>query len=934
MSETSEPRQARIKEIFASAISLGPASRIAALDDACGGDLELRQAVEALLDDYESAQHFFAQFPQDFARDALASTTAARTFSPGDVAAGRFRIVGFLGAGGMGEVYEADDLLLAHEQVALKTLPPGIAGDAHAIARLKREMTLARQVTHLNVCRVFDVYEHLSDSAAPIAFFTMELLRGETLAARLRRSASLSTADATPWVQEMAAALGTAHAAGIIHGDFKPGNVMIVPSPDGRERLVITDFGLARRASTETLSRSVNTAGKIWGTPFYMAPEQFAGQPPTRASDVYALAAVAFELVTGKRACDKDSAAWSALDATWRDAIRQCLGENPAARLQTVDELVSALTAVKPRSTPRWRWSAGLAALGLVGLLLILQAPATLRPGSAHENAAAVTIARQQNIAVLGFTNADGTPEGQAFSRGLAAVLADQLDIVSADKPRFSFAPAAAALDPDANSPIRVHRMLGADMIVTGRVEGAAAQRHITMELHHASAQQPTLMQSRRIDIGDRDQVLPQVRTQLAEMLGIRVASPSVLAVDSRADKSAAVEVWYVRGRGYLEQGREPRLDAARADAAIGALRQAIQLDDQYAPAYAALSEALTLKYEATKNASKDTQLLDQAERNADEACRLQPTVARFHVVRAVTLLATGQHDRAIPSLEHALHLNHDAAGARKMLARSYVATAQLARAEETLEQGIARRPQDLSVRLELGAFKLNQGQYQQAETHFLAGRQYAPDNLDVIRDLSVLYIMTEMFDAAEQELLRGLALGPDAFLDNNLGWAYFYQEDFPKGVESLVNAVSLAPDNSVMIAGLARGYRWMGRTREARATYERAIRVGRQQVSADAKNVEVRANLAYLYAEIGDRSGAAREIAHALEDAPANVRVRFTSALVFEVMGQRQAALDALKSAIDGGLPKYQITHHPDLRALRTDDRYVALVSHVAWTR
>jgi tetratricopeptide (TPR) repeat protein len=370
------------------------------------------------------------------------------------------------------------------------------------------------------------------------------------------------------------------------------------------------------------------------------------------------------------------------------------------------------------------------------------------------------------------------------------------------------------------------------------------------------------------------------------------------------------------------------------------------------------LSEALLLKYEATKNTNKDTQLLDQAERSADEACRLRPAVARFHIVRALTLLATGQHDRAIPSLEQALRLDPDpgsrpryfdyrstsldqllrldpdAAGASERLARSYVATGQLARAEETLEQGIARRPRDWFPHVELGMFRLNQGQYKKAETHFLAGRQYAPDNPIVIGDLSVLYIMTELFDAAEQELLRGLALGPDPIFYNNLGWAYFYQEDFPKGVESLVHAVSLAPDNSVTIAGLARGYRWMGRTREARAACERAIRVGRQQISADAKNVEVRANLSYLYAEIGDRSGAAREIAHALEDAPTNVRVRFTSALVFELMGQRQAALDALKSAIDGGLPKYQITHHPDLRALRTDDRYVALVSHVAWKR
>ena len=116
------------------------------------------------------------------------------------------------------------------------------------------------------------------------------------------------------------------------------------------------------------------------------------------------------------------------------------------------------------------------------------------------------------------------------------------------------------------------------------------------------------------------------------------------------------------------------------------------------------------------------------------------------------------------------------------------------------------------------------------------------------------------------------------------------------------------------------------GRTKPAACTV--AITAARdQQLRADPRNVAVRANLAYLYAEIGDHSEAGRQIYRALEDAPDNVRVRFTSSLVFELTGQRNAALDALRSAIDGGDPKYQVAHHPDLRALRTDDRYVLLV-------
>src|SRR5260370_21328186 len=232
MSETPDGRADRIKELFASVIALDPAARIAILEAACTGDEALRADVEELLTTYDAAQDFFAQFPNDFARVAL-GLAPPRTFASGELVAGRFRIVGFLGAGGIGEVDDAEDLLLDHEHIALKTLPADITGDAPAIARLTREMAMARQVTHLNVCRVFDVDQHESSSGALIAFFTMELVMGETLAARLRRSGPLSTVDALPLIRQMAAALGAAHAVGVVHGAFKPGNVVLLPPPAG-----------------------------------------------------------------------------------------------------------------------------------------------------------------------------------------------------------------------------------------------------------------------------------------------------------------------------------------------------------------------------------------------------------------------------------------------------------------------------------------------------------------------------------------------------------------------------------------------------------------------------------------------------------------------------------------------------------------------------
>ena len=152
-------------------------------------------------------------------------------FRTGDVVAFRFRIVRYLAKGGMGELYEAEDLEL-RERVALKTILSKIADDERSILLFKREVHLARQVTHPNVCRIFDVFRHRTRLRVPpageVVFLAMELLHGETLADRLRRDGRLSTAEILPVVRQMAAGLTAAHRVGVVHRDFKSHNVMLV----------------------------------------------------------------------------------------------------------------------------------------------------------------------------------------------------------------------------------------------------------------------------------------------------------------------------------------------------------------------------------------------------------------------------------------------------------------------------------------------------------------------------------------------------------------------------------------------------------------------------------------------------------------------------------------------------------------------------------
>src|SRR5882724_7492395 len=211
-------------------------------------------------------------------------------FIPGTILGDRYRIVGLLGKGGMGEVYRADDLKLS-QPVALKFLPDHLLSDGAALARFHREVRVARQVSHRNVCRVYDIGE-----VDGRHFLSMEFIKGEELSSLLRRIGRLPSDKATEIVRQLCAGLAAAHSQGVLHRDLKPANVMI--DENGNVRL--TDFGIAGLIEE-------GRSEEISGTPAYMSPEQLAGKALTVKSDIYSLGLVIYEIFTGKKAFDAPS---------------------------------------------------------------------------------------------------------------------------------------------------------------------------------------------------------------------------------------------------------------------------------------------------------------------------------------------------------------------------------------------------------------------------------------------------------------------------------------------------------------------------------------------------------------------------------------------------------------------------------------------------
>jgi predicted Ser/Thr protein kinase len=271
-----------------------------------------------------------------------ASSTSSQVdegrFLPGTVIAGRYRIAGLLGRGGMGEVYRATDLTLG-QAVALKFLPESLGRDERSVARFYNEVRMARQVTHPNVCRVYDI-----GAIEGLHYISMEFVDGEDLASLLRRIGRLPVDKALETARRLCAGLGAAHEKGVLHRDLKPANVMI----DGRGQVIIMDFGLA--GLTEQLQGDARS-----GTPAYMAPEQLAGTEVTAKSDIYALGLLLYELFTGKRAYEA---------ASLMDLMQQQERGTPAAITSVAKDLDPAAERVILRCLehdPRRRPASALA---------------------------------------------------------------------------------------------------------------------------------------------------------------------------------------------------------------------------------------------------------------------------------------------------------------------------------------------------------------------------------------------------------------------------------------------------------------------------------------------------------------------------------------------------------------------------------------------
>lgn len=605
---------------------------------------------------------------------------------------GRYEIVRLLGVGGMGTVYQARDIEL-DEVVALKTLRKELLEDADMLERFRNEVKLARRVTHRNVARMFDIGEHGGEK-----FLTMELVDGESLATLLERDKRPPISRVVEIITAVCAGLSAAHAAGVIHRDLKPDNVML--SKDGR--VLVTDFGIARAAQ----SSANKTMGMVLGTPAYMAPEQVLGQKDIDArADIYALGAMLFELFTGEDA-------WSG-DSAMGIATARLMGPPPDPRQRRADiPDVAARVILKCMAKNRDdRYaSPDQVARDLSSLTMPVAAAPDMAETLVRQKPDAVKLASHgKSVAVLPFRNA-GPPDDEYLAEGLTDDLIDTLSMTRGL--RVCSRGAVAKYKGSAQDPREVGADLGVQVVVEGSVRKTPGAVRITARL--VSVADGFQLWAKRFDRPDKDlfAINDEAARAIAEALTVDPTAPA-----REAPSNAAAVDLYLRARneyhkfwpenvarsveifeqalalapndptilsGYaLARARFSFFAGEAMDKAMAAAKRAVEVAPNLPEGRLALA---TVLFQAGDNAG--------AVRELKLALAKGPGLAEAHALMGRILSEAGHTDDGIRHLEVALTLDPSMDLARRDLSRTYDLLGQREKSERIL-QGLSSALED-----------------------------------------------------------------------------------------------------------------------------------------------------------------------------------------------------------------------------------------------
>ncbi|MEN6560569.1 MAG: protein kinase [Acidobacteriota bacterium] len=880
----------------------------------------------------------------------------ARAPAAAAVVAGKYRILGEIGRGGMGVVYEAEDLRLKRP-VALKFLPAGLTDNPEARERFVHEARAASILDNPHICTIHEIGE----SEDGRMFIAMALCRGESLRTIIRRGALLP-AEALSLAAQVAEGLAAAHAAGIIHRDIKPANILVTWEGTAR----IADFGLAKIAGQARLTRD----GRAVGTVAYMSPEQLQGADVDARSDVWSLGIVLYEMLTGSlpfRGENEHSLAYAivnggapAFDALpagtppgCAEILERALARDPAGRYASAVEMAGALEAVnektgysghvhavagerpsvsgaspRPRALPPLaRLSIALSAvlvvlvgavfLGLPRKVAVLLGFVSARPEASRR----ITVFAP---AVLGEAASD-----RVLAAGLAEYLRVRLDAI-ARASRSWVTPVDHLYTYDVLEASDAFRVLGSNVVVAGTLRRVGDTLTLTLD-----ALDP-VRASRLASVQKTDHIAniatwrDDLVRETAALVGL--AMPASASLPAVTTVPGAFEA-YLRGLGHLAlsyaEAQDPASPAcAEALAsAIAALEEAVRLDPSFTEASIDLAEACRMKAVP----DKDPAPAARAESLIRAVLATNGGLARAHLVLGAILRRLGRDAEARPEIERAVALDPLCYDAQIRLAYVYEDANEPAKAEAAYRAAIKARPGYWAGRSFLAIFHFYRGDYVRAREELEAASRDCPGNIVVLNDLGAVHFKLDAYDRAIAVFERSNAIkrNPDAC--GNLATLYYYSGRFADSVNMNEASLGFGPSvfAYVLWGNLGDAYSFTtGNGDKADAAYGKAIDLAEQALAADPGNARARATLAVDLAKARQAARSRREIEAVLKARPGDTAIMQRAVFAFDLVGDRPRALAILREYVKLKGPMEEIGRDPLLAALRRDPGYVAITS------
>ncbi len=858
--------------------------------------------------------------------------------------ADRFVILKLLGAGGMGQVYQAQDTKLKRI-VAIKRMAPRLQQDERDRRRFLREAQQASALNHPNIAGIYDVIEENGE-----ILLIMEYVEGTPLRAMMQGHKAFGTDEFFKLATQGLEGLNAAHEKGILHGDIKPENIML--TPEGRVKVL--DFGVARRFSlgdgndaavtVETLS------GAMSGTPAYMAPEVLMQRPHDGRADLFSLGLVCYEMLGGEQPFETDSIAGTLASVLHKDpppieqlnpkvspavsaVVQTMLAKDPAQRYSTARDVLVDLRRVQHGEDPvfaqntfkpkkgMFRFSrkiaiavAGAAILVVAGFFL----PRMLRNNPHEATSAQTSGERSATLIVLPFDAIIDDAKLTAFGNGLVNTLTAKLAQLSENHP-LQVVSASEIHQKNVSGLAQARQEFGVDTGLHLGLQRSGDLVRITYSLTDAQSGKVVKAGAADAPVTDPFAIEDEVTKAVAAALGFSLKADETRELAFHGTSMPDAYNYYTQARGYLEDASK----AANVDSAIILLGQAIKVDANYGRAQADLGSAYWAKY----TSSKDKSLIVKSRQACSKAIDLGNAGGAGHVCLGVIASGTGKYEEAVEQFQRAVQLESSNEDAYIGLGGAYERLGKTQDAENTYKTIVQSRPNYWRGYNLLGIFYLRQAQYDDASKVFQKVIELTPESFRGYANLGATYLYEAKYADAIKPLEQSLTIHSTADTYSNLGTAYYYQRQFNNAVQSYERAVQLNDKDYTNWGNLGEAYYLNGEHVKANDAFRRGISIAGRDVAVNDRDPVLLRNLANYHAMIDDRPGALKYLGRSLTYGKSDKDALFSAAAVYNRIGETGLALEWLGKALRAGYSPETVMRQPDLDNLHGDKRFQDLL-------